>query len=404
MYGTLTAVDPKAEWMQMGWMFYYDKKVWTPKRVKAFLTGVPQGKMSLLDYHCENVELWKTNDGFYGQPYIWCYLGNFGGNTTLTGNVKETGKRLDAALKAARRNMLGVGSTLEGLDVIQFPYEYVFDKVWTHSDKGNQQWIDELADRHAGFTSPSVRKAWQILFDEIFVQVPGTYSILPSRSPVLNDNHSERTEIKYPAQRLEEVWSLLLDVPQCERNELQVDLIAVGRQVLGNKFLAVKSEFDAAYAAKDITLLRQKAYEMEELLSDLDCLTSFNTRCTVNKWIDDARALGRNAEMKNYYERNARYLITLWGGHLSDYASRAWGGLIGSYYGGRWRLYIHDILASAQTGKPFDQKAFDEKRSQFEQTWVHSTTPITLPQRNDLLTFCKMMFSKYHLRSAVKLQ
>ena len=404
MYGTLTAVDPKAEWMQMGWMFYYDKKVWTPKRVKAFLTGVPQGKMSLLDYHCENVELWKTNDGFYGQPYIWCYLGNFGGNTTLTGNVKETGKRLDAALKAARRNMLGVGSTLEGLDVIQFPYEYVFDKVWTHSDKGNQQWIDELADRHAGFTSPSVRKAWQILFDEIFVQVPGTYSILPSRSPVLNDNHSERTEIKYPAQRLEEVWSLLLDVPQCERNELQVDLIAVGRQVLGNKFLAVKSEFDAAYAAKDITLLRQKAYEMEELLSDLDCLTSFNTRCTVNKWIDDARALGRNAEMKNYYERNARYLITLWGGHLSDYASRAWGGLIGSYYGGRWRLYIHDILASVQTGKPFDQKAFDEKRSQFEQTWVHSTTPITLPQRNDLLTFCKMMFSKYHLRSAVKLQ
>ena len=252
MYGTLTAVDPKAEWMQMGWMFYYDKKVWTPKRVKAFLTGVPQGKMSLLDYHCENVELWKTNDGFYGQPYIWCYLGNFGGNTTLTGNVKETGKRLDAALKAARRNMLGVGSTLEGLDVIQFPYEYVFDKVWTHSDKGNQQWIDELADRHAGFTSPSVRKAWQILFDEIFVQVPGTYSILPSRSPVLNDNHSKRTEIKYPAQRLEEVWSLLLDVPQCERNELQVDLIAVGRQVLGNKFLAVKSEFDAAYAAKDI--------------------------------------------------------------------------------------------------------------------------------------------------------
>ena len=404
MYGTLTAVDPKAEWMQMGWMFYYDKKVWTPKRVKAFLTGVPQGKMSLLDYHCENVELWKTNDGFYGQPYIWCYLGNFGGNTTLTGNVKETGKRLDAALKAARRNMLGVGSTLEGLDVIQFPYEYVFDKVWTHSDKGNQQWIDELADRHAGFTSPSVRKAWQILFDEIFVQVPGTYSILPSRSPVLNDNHSERTEIKYPAQRLEEVWSLLLDVPQCERNELQVDLIAVGRQVLGNKFLAVKSEFDAAYAAKDITLLRQKAYEMEELLSDLDCLTSFNTRCTVNKWIDDARALGRNAEMKNYYERNARYLITLWGGYISDYASRAWGGLIGSYYGGRWRLYIHDILASAQTGKSFDQKAFDEKRSQFEQTWVHSTTPITLPQRNDLLTFCKMMFSKYHLRSAVKLQ
>ena len=404
MYATLTAVDPKAEWMQMGWMFYYDKKVWTPERVKAFLQGVPLGKMSLLDYHCENVELWKTNEAFYGQPYIWCYLGNFGGNTTLVGNVKEAGERLDAALKTAHRNMLGVGSTLEGLDVVQFPYEYVFDKVWTHSDEGNQKWIDELADRHTGFTSPSVRKAWQILFNEIFIQVPSTYCILPCRSPIFNDNHSDRTKIKYPAQRLEEVWSLLLDIPQCERNELQIDLIAVGRQVLGNKFLIVKSEFDAAYTAKNMALLKQKAYEMEELLSDLDCLTSFNTRCTVNKWIDDARTLGRNAEMKNYYERNARYLITLWGGHLSDYANRAWSGLIGSYYSGRWHLYIHDVLASAQTGKPFDQKAFDEKREQFEQTWVHSTSPISLPNRNDLLTFCKMMFPKYHLRSAVKLR
>ena len=178
----------------------------------------------------------------------------------------------------------------------------------------------------------------------------------------------------------------------------------MGRQVLGNKFLTVKSEFDAAYATKDLPLLKHKAYEMEELLSDLDCLTSFNTRCTVNKWIDDARALGRNTEMKNYYERNARYLITLWGGNISDYASRAWGGLIGSYYGGRWRLYIHDILASVQTGKPFDQKVFDEKRAQFEQMWVHSTTPISLSQRNDLLTFCKMMFTKYHLHNAVNVQ
>ena len=34
MYRTLTAADPKAEWMQMTWMFYHDRKDWTAPRIK----------------------------------------------------------------------------------------------------------------------------------------------------------------------------------------------------------------------------------------------------------------------------------------------------------------------------------------------------------------------------------
>ena len=94
MYHTLTQADPKAEWLQMTWMFYFDKEKWTAPRIEALLTGVPQNKMILLDYHCENVELWKQTQRFHGQPYIWCYLGNFGGNTAMIGNVKESGARL----------------------------------------------------------------------------------------------------------------------------------------------------------------------------------------------------------------------------------------------------------------------------------------------------------------------
>ena len=59
MYATLTAADPKAQWMQMTWMFYFDKDKWTSERMKALLTGVPQNKMILLDYHPEKINLWK---------------------------------------------------------------------------------------------------------------------------------------------------------------------------------------------------------------------------------------------------------------------------------------------------------------------------------------------------------
>lgn len=79
LYHTLKEADSEAEWLQMTWMFYFDRKKWTAPRIEAFLKGVPENKLSLLDYHCENVELWKQTNCFHGQPYIWCYLGNISG-------------------------------------------------------------------------------------------------------------------------------------------------------------------------------------------------------------------------------------------------------------------------------------------------------------------------------------
>ena len=186
MYATLTAADPKAQWMQMTWMFYFDKDKWTSERMKALLTGVPQNKMILLDYHCENVELWKRTEHFHDQPYIWCYLGNFGGNTTLTGNVKESGARLENALINGGGNLKGIGSTLEGLDVMQFPYEYILEKAW-NLNVDDDKWIECLADRHVGCVSQPVRDAWKRLFNDIYAQVPRTLGTLPGYRPALNN-------------------------------------------------------------------------------------------------------------------------------------------------------------------------------------------------------------------------
>ncbi len=35
LYHTLTEADPKAEWLQMTWMFYFDRKKWTAPRIEA---------------------------------------------------------------------------------------------------------------------------------------------------------------------------------------------------------------------------------------------------------------------------------------------------------------------------------------------------------------------------------
>ena len=54
-------------------------------------------------------------------------------------------------------------------------------------------------------------------------------------------------------------------------------------------------------------------------------------------WIADARALGTTPAEKDYYERQARTILSIWGGPvLNDYANRMWGGLVKDYYDSLW--------------------------------------------------------------------
>lgn len=393
MYKTLTQADPKAEWMQMTWMFYFDRKKWTPSRVEALLTGVPQNKMVLLDYHCENVELWKTTKSFHGQPYIWCYLGNFGGNTTLTGNVKESGERLNNALLNGGSNLCGIGSTLEGLDVVQFPYEYIFEKAWTDC-LTDEQWVNALADRHVGGISKKAREAWQILFNDIYVQVPKTLGVLPNLRPVM-DKKNKRTVIEYDNDRLFEVWKLLVSANISQRDALQLDIITVGRQWMGNYFLELKNKFDKAYHAKNKADLQKYILKMQDLLTDIDKLTSFHPFTSIHHWLNKAREYSENVVLADYYELNARNLITTWGGSLNDYASRTWSGLVSNYYTYRWNLYFDAVIDAIEHNKSFDQGQLDRQIRTFEDSWVKSTAYIKTNQKGDLQEFVSLLIKKY---------
>ena len=48
---------------------------------QALVQGVPQGRLVLLDLYAEVFPLWSRTQSFYGAPFIWCMLHNFGGNS-----------------------------------------------------------------------------------------------------------------------------------------------------------------------------------------------------------------------------------------------------------------------------------------------------------------------------------
>lgn len=42
--------------------------------------------MIVLDLYAEVSPVWQRTESFYGQPFIWCMLHNFGGNIGFYGN------------------------------------------------------------------------------------------------------------------------------------------------------------------------------------------------------------------------------------------------------------------------------------------------------------------------------
>ena len=399
IYESVAAVDPKAIWLQMTWLFYADIKHWTTARIKSYLRSVPQDKLILLDYFCEYTEIWKQTDSYFGQPYLWCYLGNFGGNSFLSGPVKLVSERLADALKNGGSNLKGVGSTLEGIDLNQFMYEFVLDKAW-NSGQTDKEWFLKLADRRTGKVSPEARKAWEILAEKVYIQPAQVgQGTLTNARPCLKGNGHWTTKptIEYQPKDLVEAWRLLLSVKDCQRDSYEFDLVNIGRQVLGNYFNVVRDEFTLAYEAGDIMMMKNRGDKMREILTDLDKLVSCHPTFSLNKWITDARDMGHDAASKNYYEMNARSLITIWGDsyHLTDYANRSWAGLTNQYYSVRWDRFINEVIKAVEKKKAFDEEVFFNESRMYENEWVNPSNRINYNEGGDGIKLARQIYKKY---------
>jgi alpha-N-acetylglucosaminidase len=387
IYTSLQQSDPEARWLQMTWVFYYKRKSWTPERLRAYLTAVPQDRLVLLDYFCEKTEVWRTTEGFYGQPFIWCYLGNFGGNTMLVGNINELEKKLDAALKEAGPNMTGIGSTLESFDVSPQIYEYLFDRAW-NSQPNVHQWIDDWSYLRAG--SHIYKNDWQLLNDSVYKDWSfyGLGTQLVAR-PSLEGHGTYYTKpyYSYSNDTLKEIcmafvtkWSSKDNVDYFGtswtwKNTYLYDLVNLFSQWMGNHFMDIRNDFTMAYKHRDIREMERQVEIANQLFADVDTLLNTHPAYMLGPWIEAARDWGTTDEEKDYYERQARTLLTIWGGPvLNDYANRMWGGLVGDYYAKRWNLFFEAVIQAVKEGKEFDEKAFGEELSKFEHAWTESHT------------------------------
>ena len=378
----------------MAWVFYHKRKDWTPERLKAYLCAVPKGKLLMLDYYCDKVELWRSTESFYGQPFIWSYLGNFGGNTMLAGDVKDVSRKLDRAYVEAGCNFVGIGCTLEGLDVNPFMYEYVLDRAWIRV-YNDAEWIDRLADRRSGCVDTHYRQAWQILYDKVYRASSGNRSAAVCARPNLESRSKwSSTHTDYDNRDLLMAWEQLTFARPKRTPSSRFDCVNIPRQCLENYFGGLNKQCIAAYRNGDRDGVVRLSSRLLELLDDIDLLVATDTYFLLGKWISDARKMGTTPAEKDYFEYDARNILTTWGGRgysLNDYANRTWSGLVSGYYKERWKRF-YDRL---QSGGKLDEESLLQELQDFEWEWGGQKERFAERPRGDAYKLCQSLYAKY---------
>ena len=70
----MNASDPTGTYVMQGWLFVNSPDFWTPSAVEAYLGGVPDSRMLILDLFTEAQPAWQRLNSYYGKPWIWCQL------------------------------------------------------------------------------------------------------------------------------------------------------------------------------------------------------------------------------------------------------------------------------------------------------------------------------------------
>ena len=398
-YESIKKYNPEAVWLQMAWVFYHKRAHWTPERLQAYLTAVPKGKLLMLDYYCDKIELYRTTEKFYGNDFIWSYLGNFGGNTMIAGHFKDVSMKLDRAYAEAGDEFKGIGCTLEGLDVNPFMYEYVLDRAWERTGT-DEDWIRNLADRRAGAVDENYRKAWEIMGQKVLKDISGNRSaMLVARPSMEGISKWSKVWTAYDNEDLLEVWKYLAASEVHDAPSWRFDSVNIPRQCLENAFGKINKAMLEAHKTGNAAQVEKCIGLMSEILSDVERLVAADSYFLLGKWIADARRFGADETEEAYYEWDARNIITTWGGRgqkLNDYANRTYAGLVRDYYTPRWDMYFDAIRTSLETGKPVDEEILLNKLLDFEWNWVSLTDKYSSEPEGDPASLCRGLYEKWN--------
>lgn len=404
VFASMASADPKAVWVMQGWMFHYNASYWHPTQISALLKAVPDENMIILDLYSESHPVWYNTEAYYGKPWIWNMLHNFGGNTGMWGGMDSVAHNPAAALHhPGSKNLSGIGLTPEGIEQNPALYHLMLDNVWRDQPLNVDEWLKTYAGRRYNTHNEQIDQAWQILYHTVYSGGPtegAPESIIVARPTLDIAADRVKTKLSYDPAKLIPAWDLFVKaIPQVKPTAgFRYDLVDLTRQVLGNYASPLQQKVATAYQQKDLAAFQQYSKQFLALLDDMDTLLGTQEGFLLGKWVSDARSNGITEAERNLYEFNAKDLVTLWGDKdspLHEYSNRQWNGLIKGFYKPRWAQFFKLLESSLQSGKTADLAAFETQIRAFEWKWVNSHDKYAAVPKGDAVKAVVRLYEKY---------
>ncbi|KAG5003393.1 hypothetical protein GLYMA_10G091000v4 [Glycine max] len=437
VYKGISKGDKDAVWLMQGWLFYSDSSFWKPPQMKALLHSVPFGKMIVLDLFADVKPIWKNSFQFYGTPYIWCMLHNFGGNIEMYGTLDSISSGPVDARVSANSTMVGVGMCMEGIEQNPIVYELMSEMAFRDKKVKVSEWIKSYCHRRYGKVIHQVESAWEILYHTIYNCTDGIadhnhdFIVMfpdwnPSTNSVTGTSNNQKIYLLPPGNRRYLFQETLSDMPQAHLwypsddviKALQLflaggknlagsltyryDLVDLTRQVLSKLANQVYHKAVTSYQKKNIEALQFHSNKFLQLIKDIDVLLASDDNFLLGTWLESAKKLAVNPSEIKQYEWNARTQVTMWfdtnettQSKLHDYANKFWSGLLESYYLPRASTYFSHLTESLRQNDKF--KLIEWRKQWISQSnkWQEGNELYPVKAKGDALTISQALYEKY---------
>ncbi|KAJ8976546.1 hypothetical protein NQ317_011809 [Molorchus minor] len=367
IYGAMTAADPEAIWVMQGWLFYSSIFWIVSERVESFITSVPLGKMIILDLQSEQFPQYDRLQQYFGQPYIWCMLHDFGGTLGVFGSVNKINENVLKARSENGSTMIGTGLTPEGINQNYVIYDLMIESAWRTSPSNLTEWFRNYTIRRYGKTDEYTWYEYADLFDAW------------DRFILAADN-------------LKSSPAFLHDLVDITRQVLQVN-----GDIYYNKLIS-------AFKDKNSDEFNDVAEIFKNIFFDLESILSTSKDFLLGSWLESAKACANNTEEEQLYEYNARNQITLWGpkGEIMNYANKQWAGVVSDFFYPRWELFIKRMNDSIQNETSFNQTAVKKEMfTTVEEPFTFDRTVFPTEPTGDTVDIAKDIHSRWYFVKSV---
>lgn len=366
---------PGAVWLVQGWGG-------NPRA--ELLEAISSERMTVLDLHSETVPQWSTR-GHHGHPWVWCMLLNFGGNEGLHGKFDYIARAFESA-RQSKEPPSGLGLTMEGIENNEIMFELATELPWNSGLTDTRRWLHDYARARYGGSSEAIDSAWTLLADGIYgagenCRQQGTtespFCARPSDNPV-NVSTWAASEPYYDGESVVRAAKLFASAANefGDNPNYRHDLADITRQAVAEAGRREASLFAKAAAEGDKEAYARSARRFIYLLQLQDSLLATTSHFRLGRWIAQARRAAADSTLADDMERDARRLVTTWGGRqpaneggLHDYAHREWQGLLRDFYLPRWERWFAERLALWDSDRMPEIDFFGE----LEEPWTELT-------------------------------